>query len=329
MVKGAGVGRFCIVAMIVALAGTAGCLGKRDAGDGQDAPTDTPQTAPDDLVDEAPANLTWTANETSWDVHYIGNLSAGSSLVLFVPFAEPVTDLGWYFRTWATACGPPGDHGALVMPWTTVVVDDGDTRLSLGTDFRMAAPGDDFIQDGGRDGLLGGTAIGVVAGVLALSPYCLDLQAGGGPGAILTGSEPQLGMGAAVVTSYVLNPDWPTFAPISHQATLPDWTHVVRDPSCASRPDEELKEMLEARVGFSNGYEAHAGPWLNGLFPGPSLSTASFFGTLNNEAGEVTIDIRTLWADECLYVFEGEAPGVLLSGEPLGYVDQLNPTVLP
>lgn len=156
--------------------------------------------------------------------------------------------------------------------------------------------------------------VGEVMAVVASGPVCIELD--------VEFHDPP---GQLEVLPF--NATWsqqgPSFGPLhtfSHEIVYEGWTHVHRRPLCTTPLQDMVTEQVTSEVSFPNGQTLRAGPYLNGLIPGPTIDDAAFFGVFHDVAGSLTAEIAS-GLEECITIIDTDlsVPWIEASGS---YVDR-------
>lgn len=293
----------------------AGCLGSAPLDQGSDpaSVTDDPSDG-DGQLEIGPAGLaTFQQGATEDDRWFAveGTLVEGQGVWLDLPFNEPLDGFGASYSL-AVDCGQ-----VLVLPPAVLELeeDNGQPHFVFEPGFLLAGPG----MIGGGLGMASSAKhfAGSVAGIVAMGKACVSYN-------VTINKEVDL----ATPTARAFNSTWTTYGPYvasDDPFTAPiakaGWTHAHRIPACGTAAEEEApSHLITAGLEFPNGMRLRAGPYLNGLFPGPTPDDAVYFGVWQDVPGDLVVDVKAP-TPECLVVIDTDfVPGWSIPGS--GYVDR-------
>jgi hypothetical protein len=227
-----------------------------------------------------------TADGESWFA-FEGTLE-GQGIWLDLPTAN-LTDSWVVAYRLDVACGR-----VLFVAPSAVEMDDEERHFAFEPDIRILGTGS---HGGGRGASSSAERyLGGVTGVVADGEACVALNV-------------TVASAVEAARATLFNATWTTHGPFTADQrafSMPvveaGWTHAHRVAACDT-PAEPLApaELLAARLDFPNGVTIRAGPYMNGIFPGPTVDDAVFFGVWHDEPGELAVDIAAP-TPECLVV---------------------------
>lgn len=203
----------------------------------------------------------------------------------------------------------------LFLPPAVVEFDEGDRHFAFEPDIRLRFEGSTGGAMGAgtsADDFVGGVSALVAEGTACIS-YNVTIPADVGPGRL---------------EATRFNASWSMHGPYApHQGsfTVPvssaGWTHAHRVAACDTQAEDLApSHLVSAALEFPNGVRLRAGPYMNGLFPGPTVDDATYFGVWQDVAGDLAVQIAAP-TPECLLVLSTDFLPKW-SSEGSGYVDR-------